>query len=400
MEQSQVSILAVHVQPNELKSRMQLTDIVNRRRMRHGHMVNINRQMMLEGMRADFHKVDRLSSKVIDIVRNAREVRATTKGGSAFTATLNPNYKWLKTSGLISPDKWGNLPGGEVFTTPASVTIAPAPAFRDRPCLARARHHPHVRRRRAGQPSAPRLEDFQRRGFQRRRFRFEHQRPRCEQRDLAATMPQKVADRIASGLKRFQPILQSAQARDINESDTVVIVADILQYVLGFDKYSEITSEHSIRSTFCDLATRVDGKFQLLIEVKAIGLDLKDAHIKQAVDYAAKRTVFGEALSTRQGIQFLLAELATRIEASRLLTYNAARLRDAGRPFLTEAAICKILSSEVAERVSSLAVNLFGGNGFVKEYPVEKFYRDAKIGQIYEGTTNLQLQTIAKQILG
>jgi len=121
MEHSQVSILAVHVQPNELKSRMQLTDIVNRRKMRHGHMVNINRQMMLEGMRADFHKVDRLSQKVIDIVSHAKTIRGTTKGGSDFTATLNPNYRWLKTSGLISPDKWGNLPGGEVFTTPGNV---------------------------------------------------------------------------------------------------------------------------------------------------------------------------------------------------------------------------------------------------------------------------------------
>jgi leucyl aminopeptidase (aminopeptidase T) len=121
MEKSQVSILAVHVQRNELGSRMQLTDIVNRRKMRHGHMVNINRQMMLEGMRADFNKVDRLSAKVIDIVRNAKQVRATTTGGSDFVATLNPNYKWLKTSGLISPDKWGNLPGGEVFTTPGNV---------------------------------------------------------------------------------------------------------------------------------------------------------------------------------------------------------------------------------------------------------------------------------------
>jgi aminopeptidase len=121
MELSQVSILAVHVQRNELKSRRQLTDIVNRRKMRHGHMVNINRQMMLEGMRADFHKVDHLSQKVIDIVRTAKEVRATTKGGSNFVATLNPDYKWIKTSGLISPDKWGNLPGGEVFTTPGSV---------------------------------------------------------------------------------------------------------------------------------------------------------------------------------------------------------------------------------------------------------------------------------------
>ena len=121
MEQSQVSILAVHVQRDELKSRMQLTDIVNRRRMRHGHMVNINRQMMLEGMRADFHKVDRLSQKVIDIVRGATEVHATTKGGSDLTATLDPHYRWIKTSGLISPDKWGNLPGGEVFTTPGNV---------------------------------------------------------------------------------------------------------------------------------------------------------------------------------------------------------------------------------------------------------------------------------------
>jgi hypothetical protein len=102
-------------------------------------------------------------------------------------------------------------------------------------------------------------------------------------------VPQKVADRIASGLKRFQPILQSAQARDINESDTVVIVADILQYVLGFDKYSEITSEHSIRSTFCDLAIKLDGHLALLLEVKAIGLGLKDNHIKQAVDYAANQ---------------------------------------------------------------------------------------------------------------
>jgi leucyl aminopeptidase (aminopeptidase T) len=121
MEQSQVSILAVHVQRDELRSRMQLTDIVNRRKMRHGHMVNINRQMMLEGMRADFHKVDRLSSKVIDIVRNAKQVRATTRGGSDFTADLDPNYRWVKTSGLISPDKWGNLPGGEVFTSPGNV---------------------------------------------------------------------------------------------------------------------------------------------------------------------------------------------------------------------------------------------------------------------------------------
>jgi len=121
METSQVSIFAVRVQQNELKSRMQMTDIVNRRRMRHAHMVNINRQIMLEGMRADYNKVDALSQKVIEIVTKAKEIRATNPAGSDFTAKLNPNYRWLKTSGIISPDKWGNLPGGEVFTTPGEV---------------------------------------------------------------------------------------------------------------------------------------------------------------------------------------------------------------------------------------------------------------------------------------
>jgi aminopeptidase len=121
MENSEVSIFAVRVQPNELKSRMEMTDIVNRRRMRHAHMVNINRQIMLEGMRADYRKVDRLSSKVLGLVSTAREIRATTAAGSDFRAALNPNYRWVKTSGLISPDKWGNLPGGEVFTTPGEV---------------------------------------------------------------------------------------------------------------------------------------------------------------------------------------------------------------------------------------------------------------------------------------
>lgn len=121
METSDVSIFAVQVQTNELGSRMQMTDIVNRRRMRHAHMVNINRQIMLEGMRADFHKVDRISQRVLDIVRGARQITATSEAGSDLVADLNPNYKWLKTSGLISPDKWGNLPGGEVFTTPGEV---------------------------------------------------------------------------------------------------------------------------------------------------------------------------------------------------------------------------------------------------------------------------------------
>ena len=121
MEKSQVSIFASKVQTNELRSRMQMTDIVNRRRMRHAHMVNINRQIMLEGMRADFQKVDRLSAKVMAIVARARQVRARSAAGTDLVADLNPGYRWVKTSGLISPDKWGNLPGGEIFTSPGEV---------------------------------------------------------------------------------------------------------------------------------------------------------------------------------------------------------------------------------------------------------------------------------------
>ena len=121
LERSQVSIFAVQAQRNELRSRIQMTDVVNRRRIRHAHMVNINRQIMLEGMRADFQRVDRLSEKVVEMVRRASRIHATTSAGTDLTADLNPNFKWLKTSGIISPEKWGNLPGGEVFTTPGEV---------------------------------------------------------------------------------------------------------------------------------------------------------------------------------------------------------------------------------------------------------------------------------------
>jgi len=121
METSQVSIFAVVAQKNELRTRMQMTDVVNRRKMRHAHMVNIERRIMLEGMRADFKKVDELSVKVWDIATASHKVRARTAAGTDILADLNPNYKWLKTSGIISQNKWGNLPGGEVFTTPGEV---------------------------------------------------------------------------------------------------------------------------------------------------------------------------------------------------------------------------------------------------------------------------------------
>jgi alkylation response protein AidB-like acyl-CoA dehydrogenase len=136
------------------------------------------------------------------------------------------------------------------------------------------------------------------------------------------------------------------------------------------------------------------------IGIGAQMIGLAQGALDHTIAYTRERKQFGKAIGEFQAVRHQLARAATEIEAARLLVYNAARLRDAKLPFLTEAAMCKIFASEVAERAASLAVNLFGGNGFVKEYPVEKLYRDAKIGQIYEGTSNLQLQTIAKNIMG
>src|SRR2546421_574179 len=118
-----------------------------------------------------------------------------------------------------------------------------------------------------------------------------------------------------------------------------------------------------------------------------------------ALKYVKERKQFGKPVAEFQGVQFQLAQAATELEAARLMVYNAARLEDAGQPYTTQAAMAKLFAAQVAERVTSLAVELFGGYGYTKEYPVEKFYRDAKIGAIYEGTSNMQLNTIAKQLL-
>ena len=135
------------------------------------------------------------------------------------------------------------------------------------------------------------------------------------------------------------------------------------------------------------------------IGIGAQMLGLAQGALDYTIKYTRERKQFGAPIADNQGVQFQLARAAMDVELARLSVYNAARLRDAGKPFLAEAAMCKLFASEAAERTASLAINLHGGNGFVKDYPVEKLYRDAKIGQIYEGTSNLQLQTIAKQIL-
>ncbi|HVR44008.1 MAG TPA: acyl-CoA dehydrogenase [Thermoanaerobaculia bacterium] len=121
--------------------------------------------------------------------------------------------------------------------------------------------------------------------------------------------------------------------------------------------------------------------------------------LEHAVAFSKERKQFGRPIAEFQGIQFQIAQAATELEAARLMVYNAARLKDAGRPFVREAAMAKLFSSQICEQVTSVAVEIFGGNGYTREYPVEKFWRDSKIGKIYEGTSNMQLVTIAKTIL-
>jgi short-chain 2-methylacyl-CoA dehydrogenase len=135
------------------------------------------------------------------------------------------------------------------------------------------------------------------------------------------------------------------------------------------------------------------------IGIGAQMLGLAEGALEAAAEYAKQRKQFGKPIAEFQGVQFELAEMAVEVEAARLMVYNAARLRDAGMPFVTEAAMAKYFASQIAERVASRAVEVLGGVGFTKDYPVEKFFRDAKIGRIYEGTSNMQRVTIAKSIL-
>jgi short-chain 2-methylacyl-CoA dehydrogenase len=136
------------------------------------------------------------------------------------------------------------------------------------------------------------------------------------------------------------------------------------------------------------------------IAIGAQMIGLARAALDHALAYAKQRKQFGKPIGEFQGVQFELAKMATDLEAARLLVYNAARLKDTGQPFQTEAAMAKYFSSEIAEKAASKAIEIHGGVGFTRDYPVEKLYRDAKIGRIYEGTSNIQLLTIAKKLLG
>jgi alkylation response protein AidB-like acyl-CoA dehydrogenase len=135
------------------------------------------------------------------------------------------------------------------------------------------------------------------------------------------------------------------------------------------------------------------------IGIGAQMIGLAQGALDNTIQYVREREQFGRAIAQFQGVQFQIAEMRTQLEAARLMVYNSARLKDAGRPFIVEAAMAKLFSSEVAQRIASNCIDLYGGYGFTKEYPVEKLYRDAKIGTIYEGTSNMQRQTIAKYVL-
>ena len=135
------------------------------------------------------------------------------------------------------------------------------------------------------------------------------------------------------------------------------------------------------------------------IGIGAQMLGLAEGAWDHAAKYAKERRQFGKPIADFQAVQFDLAEMATEIEAAKLMVYNAARLKDAGQAYVREAAMCKLFASQVAESVASKCVEIFGGNGFVRDYPAEKYYRDAKVGKIYEGTSNMQLMTIARQVL-
>jgi short-chain 2-methylacyl-CoA dehydrogenase len=164
---------------------------------------------------------------------------------------------------------------------------------------------------------------------------------------------------------------------------------------------------NDVRVPRCNVVGEVGRGYKIAIETLNEGrigigaqmLGLAEGAFEHAIAYSKQRKQFGKPISEFQGVQFELAEMAVEVEAARLMVYNAARRRDCGLPFVAEAAMCKFFASQMAERVASRAVEILGGVGFTKDYPVEKFYRDAKIGRIYEGTSNMQRLTIAKHLL-
>jgi alkylation response protein AidB-like acyl-CoA dehydrogenase len=210
---------------------------------------------------------------------------------------------------------------------------------------------------------------------------FANVNPEAGYRGITAFIVEKGFDGFSVGKKEDKLGIRASSTTELILQDVFVPAENVLGEIgKGYKTAIETLNE---------------GRIGIGAQMLGIAQGALDATVK----YVQEREQFGRPIGDFQGVQFQIAEMATELEAARLLVYNAARLKDAGRPFLQEAAMAKLFSSQVAQKVASTAIDLFGGYGFTREYPVEKFYRDSKIGTIYEGTSNMQLQTIAKNLL-
>jgi alkylation response protein AidB-like acyl-CoA dehydrogenase len=205
--------------------------------------------------------------------------------------------------------------------------------------------------------------------------------PEAGYKGITAFIVEKAFDGFSVGKKEDKLGIRASSTTELILEDVFVPAENVLGEVgKGYKTAIETLNE---------------GRIGIGAQMIGIGQGALDATVK----YVQEREQFGKPIGAFQGVQFQIGQMATELEASRLMVYNAARLKDAGQPFLQEAAMAKLFSSQVAQRIASTAIDLFGGYGFTREYPVEKFYRDSKIGTIYEGTSNMQLQTIAKNLM-
>jgi len=211
---------------------------------------------------------------------------------------------------------------------------------------------------------------------------FANANPEAGYRGITAFIVEKGFDGFAVGKKENKLGIRASSTTELILTDCRVPKENVL---------GEAGKGYKV-----SIETLNEGRIGIGAQMIGIGRGAMDA----ALAYSAEREQFGKSISQFQAVQFQLAEMATQLEAARLMVYNAARMKDAGITFVKEAAMAKLYSSRAAERISSLAIELYGGYGYVKDYPVEKFWRDAKIGAIYEGTSNMQLQTIAKLLIG
>jgi alkylation response protein AidB-like acyl-CoA dehydrogenase len=211
---------------------------------------------------------------------------------------------------------------------------------------------------------------------------FANANPEAGYRGITAFIVEKSFDGFTVGKKENKLGIRASSTTEIILEDCRVPKENVL---------GEVGKGYKV-----SIETLNEGRIGIGAQMIGIARGALDA----ALLYTKEREQFGKAVNEFQGVQFQLAEMATELEAARLMVYNAARLKDAHKPFVKEAAMAKLYSSRAAERISSKAIELYGGYGFVKDYPVEKFWRDSKIGAIYEGTSNMQLQTIAKIIIG